>query len=233
MRLDKFLCDMAGLTRSDAKKAVSHGDVCVNGVKTKSPNAQINTDSDSVTYKGKTVIYEEFVYFMLNKPAGIVSANTDTKDITVIDLFKGENRKNLSCVGRLDKDTTGLLLVTDDGELVHKLTSPKKSVFKDYFVTIDHPLSADDINNLEGGVDINDDAPTRPARVKVLSDKEIVLSICEGRFHQVKRMLMAVNNEVKALKRLSVGPVLLDEALNEGEYRRLTPEEIKSLKNME
>ena len=231
MRLDKYLCDTLGLTRSEVKKIVSKGRVTVNNAITKRPDIKVNEGTDEVTFDGKAVIYERFVYYMLNKPTGLVCANKDPRDPVVMDLFKDEPGKGLSCVGRLDKDTTGLLFVTNDGDLVHSLTSPGRHVFKDYLVTIAHPISEGDIKALTEGVDIGDDKPTLPAKVKVMDDDHIVLSISEGRFHQVKRMLIAVNNEVLALKRLSLGSVVLDESLKPGEFRRLTAEELTELKS--
>lgn len=230
MRLDKYLCECLGETRSGVKKIIGSGKVTVNGQAVKKADIQIDENSDNVEYLGKKLVYEKFVYYMLNKPEGIVSANNDDRFITVIDLFKKEGRKNLSCVGRLDKDTTGLLIVTDDGNLLHNLTSPKKKVIKEYLVDIAHSLTEEDIDSLEKGVDIGDDKPTAPATVNVVDEKTIILSITEGRFHEVKRMLQAVSNEVLSLKRLSMGGVRLDEELHPGEYRRLTAEELKCLK---
>jgi len=230
MRLDKYLCDCLGMTRSEVKKIIGNGKVSINGQTVKKADFQLKETSDKVEYLGRELSFEKFVYYMLNKPAGVVSANTDDRDITVIDLFKKEGRKNLSCVGRLDKDTTGLLLVTDDGNLLHNLTSPKKKVVKEYLVDIAHELSKEDIDALTNGVDIGDDKPTAPAKVEVVDERTIILSITEGRFHEVKRMLQAVSNEVINLKRLSMGGVKLDNDLAPGEYRKLTEEELKELK---
>ena len=231
IRIDKYLCDNAGLSRSEAKKAVLSSRVTINGIPVKRCEAKLLEGKDTVTLNGITVEYEKFSYYMLNKPSGYVSANSDSKEKTVIDLLASEKKKNLSCVGRLDKDTTGLLIVTNDGELLHKLISPKRNVYKDYLVTIVKPLSDEDINMLEGGVDINDPTPTKPAKVKVIDDNNIILSITEGRFHQVKRMLIAVGNAVVKLKRISEGPLKLDESLKEGNYRKLTADEIEMLKS--
>lgn len=229
-RLDKFICDSTGLTRSEAKKAIAKGRVSVNGVCIKKAEEKIDDSIDKVSLDNKEISYDKYVYYMLNKPAGVVSATTDNIDITVIDLFKNEKKKNLSCVGRLDKDTTGLLIVTNDGEMIHKLTSPRKHVFKDYLVTLQKPITIEAVSRLEAGVDIGDDEPTKPAFVNVTDERCIILSISEGRFHQVKRMLKAVDNEVTALHRLSVGPLRLDNDLGVGKYRKLTDEEIKDLK---
>lgn len=230
MRLDKYLCDCLGMTRSEVKKIIGAGKVLVNDEPVKKADFQVNENNDTIIYNQIKVTYEKFVYFLINKPAGYVCANKDNLSPTVIDIFKGEGRKNLSCVGRLDKDTTGFLIVTDDGELNHKLTSPSKHVFKDYLVGLRDNISDEDINKLCDGLDIGDEDITLPARVEKVDEKTIILSIREGRYHQVKRMLLAVGNEVMTLHRLSLGNVSLDEDLKAGEYRRLTKEEIKELK---
>lgn len=229
-RLDKYLCDSAGLTRTEAKKVISRGRVTVNDICVKKSDEKVDETRDCVKFDNIVLSLEKFTYYMLNKPAGIVSANVDNNDITVIDLFKNEKKKNLSCVGRLDKDTTGLLLVTNDGGLIHNLTSPRKHVFKDYLVSLSVPVTGEMVEMLCNGVNIGDEEPTLPAKVKVTDEKCIILSICEGRFHQVKRMLHAVGNEVTALHRLSVGPISLDNDLGPGKFRKLTNEEIKVLK---
>ena len=232
IRIDKYLCDNAGLSRSEAKKAVLSSKVTINNIPVKRCEAKLLEGTDTVTLNGEPVTYEKYSYYMLNKPTGYVSANSDSKEKTIMDLLSSEKKKNLSCVGRLDKDTTGLLLITNDGELLHRLISPKKNVYKDYLVTIVKPLTDKDIKALQEGVDINDPTPTKPAKVKVIDDSNIVLSITEGRFHQVKRMLIAVGNAVVKLKRLSEGPLKLDESLSEGSYRKLTAEEIDLLKTL-
>ncbi len=230
IRIDKYLCDNAGLSRSEAKKAVLSSKVTINNIPVKRCEAKLLEGNDTVTLNGDPIIYEKYSYYMLNKPSGYVSANSDSREKTVIELFSSEKKKNLACVGRLDKDTTGLLLVTNDGELIHKLISPRKNVFKDYLVTIVKPLTVEDIKALEEGVDINDPTLTKPAKVRVIDDNNIILSIAEGRFHQVKRMLIAVGNAVVKLKRISEGSLKLDDSLSEGQYRKLTPDEIDMLK---
>ena len=244
IRIDKYLCDNAGLSRSEAKKAVLSSRVTINSIPVKRCEAKLLEGSDTVTLNGEPIVYEKYSYYMLNKPAGYVSANSDSKEKTVMELLittepyswkkilSSEKKKNLSCVGRLDKDTTGLLIITNDGELLHKLISPKRNVYKDYLVTIVKPLTPAEIKTLEDGVDINDPTPTKPAKVKVIDDSNIILSITEGRFHQVKRMLIAVGNAVVKLKRLSEGPLKLDDSLSEGSYRKLTAQEIEMLKSL-
>ena len=165
---------------------------------------------------------------MLNKPAGVVTATRD-REKTVMDLFEPEHRKGLFPVGRLDRDTVGLLIITNDGDLSHRLTSPKRKVPKTYLVGISKPVTPGEIASLEAGLDIGDGDHSAPAIVEVIDDRSIYLTVTEGKYHEVKRMLKAVGNEVITLKRVSVGPLRLDPMLKEGEYRRLTPSEIDGL----
>lgn len=232
IRLDKFLSELNICSRSEASKRVKAGQVKINGETAKAADVKINEGLDVVTFCDRQIVYEKFVYFMLNKPEGYVSATKDNHDKTVIDLFSGENFKGLFPVGRLDKDTTGLLIITNDGELGHRLTGPKFEVYKEYLATLSLKLSEDAVKKLENGVDIGEGKLTKPCRVKKIDDKTILISICEGKFHQVKRMLKAVNNEVLTLKRLSMGNVFLDKELKPGEYRRLTSDEISILKGL-
>ncbi|MBQ2609388.1 MAG: rRNA pseudouridine synthase [Butyrivibrio sp.] len=240
MRLDKYLGDHNLGTRKQIKEYLKNGRCTVNGIVAVKPDVHINELSDEIAFDGKVLSYARFHYFMLYKPAGVVSATNDKRNVTVLDLLKEENLKNLSPCGRLDIDTEGLLLITDDGVMIHNLLSPKKHVDKVYEVHIAHELSEEDIKRLTDGVDIgdkNDDGSVKPTLPAVVTQKErdndgnpvIELTIHEGRFHQVKRMLEAVVNEVLFLKRLSMGPLFLDEKLAPGEYRALTDEEIKKL----
>ena len=240
MRLDKFLADQNIGTRKQIKEYIKNGRCMVNGEVASKPDIHIDENKDEITFDQIPLTYSKFHYFLLNKPQGVVSATTDGKNTTVLDLLSEENVKGLSPCGRLDIDTEGLLLLTDDGALIHKLLSPKKHVDKTYEVHIKNELSESDISRLEQGVDIGDvddfgkKLLTLPAKV-VTKDKDeegrpvIHLIIHEGRFHQVKRMLEAVGNEVLFLKRLSMGPLELDENLQPGEYRELNEEELKAL----
>lgn len=231
VRLDKWLSDKSSLTRSEAKDALKKGKVLVNGQTVKDPSLKLNTEVDEVILDGNKLIYEENVYFVLNKPAGFVTSTSDSDGVNVMSLLKGEVTKNLFPVGRLDKDTEGLLLITDDGELAHKLLSPKKHVKKTYYVECQKSISDFDMDILRNGVDIGDDTPTKEAEVTRIDDKIINLSITEGRFHQVKRMLEAVENKVVYLKRLSFGNLVLEDlGINSGEYRKLNSSEIDILK---
>lgn len=231
MRLDKFLCEMNIGTRSRVKALLKQGLVTVNGKTVTNGEQKIDENQDKVTYKGELLAYQKFHYYLLNKPQGVVTANKDNLSATVLDLLPKELRRGISPVGRLDKDTEGLLLLTDDGELSHRLLAPSKHVDKVYRVTVKSPLSENQIRTLEQGVDIGEDIVTKPAKVQVLDDNTILLTICEGKFHQVKRMLKAVGNEVTALKRVQFGSLTLDDSLAPGTYRELTAEEIGKLQN--
>lgn len=230
VRLDKYLCDIGVGTRSEVKTYIRKGQVCVNGQVIKMPEMKVKEETDIVTFNGAECKYAKYGYFMLNKPAGVVSAVKDRVSETVVELLGNPGIKDLFPVGRLDKDTEGLLLITNDGMLAHELLSPKKHVDKTYYVKIAKELSNEDILKLEQGVDIGEEKLTLPAKVEVLTATEILLTICEGKFHQVKRMLQAVDNEVCYLKRLSMGSLTLDESLAPGEFRELTEDEIKGLK---
>ncbi|MCR5032390.1 MAG: rRNA pseudouridine synthase [Lachnospiraceae bacterium] len=227
IRLDKYLCEVNIGTRSEVKELIRKGRITVNGDVCKSPDRKIN-ESETVCLDGQTVSYAVFHYLMFHKPAGVLTAARDKKQPTVMDYFRDYPGRDLNPVGRLDKDTTGLLLITNDGALSHMLLSPKKHVPKTYEVHLRDPIDPDACKKLEEGVDISEAEPepvTAPAKVTVIEDRLIHLTITEGRFHQVKRMLCAVGNEVTGLKRLSMGSLILDEALQEGEYRPLTGEE--------
>lgn len=230
MRLDKFLCDTAGLTRTEAKNAVKKGQIAVNGQVQKAADFKVKENTDTVTFQGRPLSYAAFHYYILHKPAGVITATEDKKESTVMDILREEKVKNLFPVGRLDKDTEGLLLITDDGELAHNLLSPKKHVDKEYLVKVRDSISEDDCRKLSEGVDIGDEKPTAPAKVERVAEKEILLTIREGRFHQVKRMLQAVDNEVLYLKRLSMGSLRLPKDLEKGAYRPLSEEEIYKIK---
>lgn len=230
MRLDKFLCENGCGTRSQVKQLIRQGRVFVDGNCCKTADTKIDENQSVVTLDGQQIAYTRLVYYMFHKPADCVSATKDKHDKTVLDYIRQEDRRaDLFPVGRLDKDTEGLLLITNDGALAHRLLSPKKHVPKTYFVKIKEPLSTENRKALEEGVDIGEEKPTLPAKVKILNETEILLTIFEGKFHQIKRMLCAVGNEVLYLKRISMGSLQLDENLKAGEYRALTGKEIEEL----
>lgn len=230
MRLDKFLCDMNIGTRSQAKAYLKRGLVTVGGQVVKAADYKVDENTDIITFCGDRLFFKPFHYYMLNKPAGVVSATEDNTAETVLELLPLALRKGIFPVGRLDKDTEGLLLLTDDGGLSHALLSPKRHVDKTYLVDLEAPLSPADIAALEEGVDIGESKNTLPAVVKTVSDRQILLTIREGKFHQVKRMLHAVGNGVRSLRRMSFGGISLDDQLACGAYRELTPKEIQILK---
>ena len=231
IRLDKFLSQMNIGTRSEVKNAVRKGKVTVNGEICKNADQKIDEYNDIICFQNQKVCYEKFVYYMLNKPAGVVSATSDNRDRTVLDLLKDDDTvSDIFPVGRLDKDTEGLLILTNDGEMAHNLLSPKKHIDKTYRVITKENITKEQWTLLEHGVDIGENIVTMPARVEVIGNKELLLTICEGKFHQVKRMLKAVGNEVAYLERKKMGNLYLDESLLRGEYRRLTAEEILILK---
>lgn len=232
IRLDKYLADMGKGTRSEVKKAISKGLVRVNNEIVKKPETKLDTDSDNVLFDGVLVGYAQYEYYMLNKPAGVISATEDKREKTVIDLITEKKRKDLFPVGRLDRDTEGLLLISNDGELAHRLLSPSKHVDKVYYAKIDGKVTIEDVEAFQQGVDIGEEKLTRPAKLRILksgTQSEIELTICEGKFHQVKRMFQAVGKEVVYLKRLQMGTLILDESLKPGEYRELTEQEIADL----
>lgn len=230
MRLDRYLCELNIGSRSQVKEFVRKGLVSVNGQVIRSADQKIEEQRDQVTFQGNILTYQKYVYYMLNKPLGVVSATQDNTAGTVVELLASEGRKDLFPMGRLDKDTEGLLILTNDGELAHRLLSPKRHVDKTYQVTVSHALSEEDFRRLEQGVDIGEERLTLPAKVETLSENMIYLTIQEGKYHQVKRMLQAVGNQVTALKRIRFGGIDLDERLTPGAYRLLTLQEEERLK---
>lgn len=230
IRLDKFLADRTEFSRSQIKQKLKKELVTVNGRIITSPEYKIAPDIDQVCFDSKELSYSKFSYYMLNKPAGVVSATTDNHDQTVLSLLPVQLRKNLFPVGRLDKDTEGLLLLTDDGALAHELLSPKKHVDKTYFVTLEHPATERDVSSFLNGIDIGEAKLTLPAELQLLEGNDCLVTIREGKFHQIKRMFHACGNEVKYLKRLSMGTLTLDAELPIGNYRPLTEAEIYGLR---
>ena len=232
IRLDKYLADMTVGTRTEVKKLIRQGKVAVDGLIVKNPDIKVDTDTQNVTCNGIAVMYETYEYYMLNKPAGVISATSDKTEKTVLDLIDSKKRKDLFPVGRLDKDTEGLLLITNDGELAHRLLSPKKHVDKLYYAKVEGIVGMEDIDAFAKGLDIGEGEYTKPAKLIVLKSdviSEIELTIQEGKFHQVKRMFEAVGKKVIYLKRLGMGTLKLDEGLALGEYRPLTQKELEDL----
>ena len=233
VRLDKFLSEMGVGTRSEVKKILKSKQVTVNGDMVIKPETKIDTDNDVVCYKGTQISYQKYEYYMFNKPAGCVSATEDNLHRTVMDYITDAVHDDLFPVGRLDIDTEGLLLITNDGELAHELLSPAKHVEKTYYARIDGMVTENDLNRFKNGVDIGEDKLTKPGKLVVLKSEsisEIELTITEGKFHQVKRMFEAVGKKVIYLKRISMGSLELPDDLALGEYRALTQAELDGLK---
>ncbi|MCM4102327.1 rRNA pseudouridine synthase [Clostridioides difficile] len=230
-RIDKILSNLGYGSRSEIKKYCKQGSVVVNGSEVSNPGTQVDTENDEILFNGEEVIYREYIYLMMNKPDGYISATTDKYDPTVLDLI------DLSYlafepfpVGRLDKDTEGLLVLTNDGKLSHRVLSPKKHVPKTYYAKIDGVVTEEDVEAFLEGVVFDDGYKTMPSQLNILKsddESEIELTIHEGKFHQVKRMFESVGKKVVYLKRLSMGNLKLDESLELGEYRELTDEEVK------
>ncbi len=232
-RLDKYLADMSVGTRSEVKEYIKRGRIEVNGEKAKKPEIKVDTEKDTVTFDGEIVGYATYEYFMLNKPAGVITATEDRRQETVLDLIEDKKRKDLFPVGRLDKDTEGLLLITNDGDLAHRLLAPKKHVGKKYYAHIKGKVTDQDVLLFKEGLQVEEDWKALPAELTVLESADISkieIVIYEGKFHQIKRMFEAVEKEVIYLKRLEMGELKLDPSLKEGDYRPLTEEEISLLK---
>ncbi len=234
MRLDKLLAELNYGTRTEVKKDLKAGIVRVNDVVITKGDFQVNPDADVITYQGTPVVYCAYEYFMLNKPQGYVSATKDNVYPTVMELVPDAIRSDLAPVGRLDVDTEGLLLITNDGQLSHKLLSPKLHVDKTYYAEIDGIVTTEDITAFLNGLDIGEDKLTLPAKLEILetdtSTSKIHVTLHEGKFHQVKRMFQAVGKSVTYLKRISMGSLTLDKHLALGEARPLTKEELQALK---
>lgn len=231
LRLDKFLADMGIGTRSEVKLYIKKGCIKVNDEVIKTPEYKVG-ETDEVWYHDTKVSYVTHEYYMLNKPSGVVSATTDPSCKTVIDLIDSAARKDLFPVGRLDKDTEGLLLITNDGELAHRLLSPKKKVGKVYYAKVEGKVTTKDVALFLEGLQVDEEFRALPANLHIITSgeiSEIELEIMEGKFHQVKRMFEAVDKKVIYLKRLSMGTLQLDKSLGLGQYRPLTNEELSML----
>lgn len=230
MRLDKMLSECGIATRKESARAAKSGQILVNGNPVQKTDVQVDTVRDSVTFCGKAVKYRPFVYVMLNKPDGYVSATEDGRDPVVTELLPEEYRRRavFPC-GRLDKHTLGLMLLTDDGQLSHRLLAPKYHVTKSYAFRVKFPLSDKDVAALEAGVSIGEYI-TKPSTVTLSDVREGTISITEGKYHQIKLMMEAVHNQITFLERTTFGPLTLDPALARGEWRELTDAETEALR---
>ena len=227
MRLDKFLSVTATATRSEAGKAARAGQITVNGVPVKKADVQIDPDKDRVTYCGSPVAYKQYHYVLLNKPDGYVSATEDGRDPTVLELLPPQYTAfGLFPCGRLDKHTLGLMLLTDDGDTAHRLLSPRRHVSKRYAFRCKFPLTKEECERFREGLVLEDGYETKPADIELNEDmRSGVITLVEGKYHQIKRMLEALHNQITYLERISFGPLTLPVDLDRGEWRELTPEE--------
>jgi len=234
LRIDKLLANMGYGTRKEVKKLLKAGVVKVDGMTVKDAKTHVDPKEQVVTVWGEEVEYKPFIYLMMNKPKGVISATEDAVEETVVDLLEEEDRIfDPFPVGRLDKDTEGLLLLTNDGQLAHQLLSPKKHVPKTYEAIIDGEVTEEDVAAFRRGVVLDDGYETKPAKLVIVRSglrSDVQITITEGKFHQIKRMFQAVGKRVVYLKRVQMGPLTLDETLEPGEYRELTDEEMALLK---
>lgn len=232
MRIDKFLSNSGIGTRNEVKKLIKNKKVYVDDKLILASNENINELIDKVYVSGKLIKYKPYIYIMLNKPKGVISSTDDNNHKTVIDLLnKDFYTYNLFPIGRLDIDTEGLIILTNDGKLSHKLLSPKKHISKTYYVELKEILNTEDIFKIENGIDIGNYITKNDTKITKISDNSLYITITEGKFHQIKRMFLAVNNEVMYLKRISMNKLVLDKNLKLGEYRELTDDELNLLKD--
>ena len=227
IRLDKFLSEASPYSRRDVRGLVKRGAVSVNGVPAKAPDMKVNENQDVICVNGEHIIYRKFIYLMMNKPQGYLSATEDDRDPVVVDLLPEEYRHfSPFPVGRLDKDTEGLLLLTNDGQFDHELMSPRKNLFKRYYAELDQPAVEEDITCFASGMEFKE-FTAKPARLEIDPDdpRKVFVEIAEGKYHQVKRMCERVGKTVIFLKRVAIGPLQLDETLAAGQVRELTQEE--------
>lgn len=232
MRLDKLLGSQTDLSRKDARQVIKDGLVAVDGSVVRDPGAPVDPERQSVTVAGASLAFKEHLYLMLNKPEGFISATEDRTQKTVLDLVPPElYRDGLFPAGRLDADTTGFVLLTDDGGFAHDILSPKHHVQKTYIATLADPVTETCLAEVRKGIELKDGTVCLPADVRALSDREVELKIVEGKYHQVKRMFAAAGNRVVALQRTAMGDVTLDPQLGPGECRELSKEELSALKN--
>lgn len=235
IRLDKYICDMGCASRREVKELARKGKITVDGETVRDPAYKVDTALSEVSLCGEIIGYDDCPVYMMNKPAGLICSNEDGRDRTVMELLsERDSKKGLFTIGRLDRDTVGLLLLTTDGELSHRLLSPKNHVWKTYFFKCDPPLEQSDIKAFSEGVYIESGIKSLPAKLTILDDPARgLLTIREGRFHQVKKMLAAVKKNCTYLERVQFGPLTLDKNLARGEYRTLTEDEKKALKNID
>ncbi len=229
-RLDKIISSQLNISRTDAKADIRRGFVSVSGEVIKNPSLSFDPESAEICYRGQAVSFKEYLYIIMNKPKGVLSASTDKNRETVVDLIpENLRRPDIAPVGRLDKDTTGLLILTDDGQFAHKVISPKSGIKKLYEAELDGEIPLSAIEAFEKGIVLADGTSCLPARLQIKASKTALVEICEGKYHQIKRMFGVVGLGVAELKRLKVGELWLPDDLKEGECRELTPEELEKI----
>ena len=230
MRLDKLLSDMGIASRKELKQIIKSGRVRINGVAAAAPEVKIDPETDIISLDGEELSYSRYHYYIMDKPAGVVTATDDKKQKTVLDLVSPEmKRMEIFPVGRLDKDTSGLLLLTDDGDFAHRVISPKSEVQKLYYAKVDASPAESDVIAFKNGIVLKDGLECLPAGLEILSENECLVTVMEGKYHQVKRMLASRGKPVTELRRLSIGRVKLDDTLGPGGYRELSSEELKDV----
>jgi 16S rRNA pseudouridine516 synthase len=233
IRLDKFLTDMGLTTRRQAPRFIKSAGVTINGRPAPSPSEKVDPETDVIEVSGSKVVYKSKRYYMMNKPAGFVSATEDRYEKTVLNLLDEQTRRfGLFPAGRLDKDSEGLLLLTNDGDWAHRVISPSKGVVKTYYIEVEGLLTEEDVSAFSEGITLKDGLVCRPAKLKVLTAgvrSTALVYLMEGKYHQVKRMIAACGKHVEYLKRTAVGALQLDDALPGGAYRPLTEDEVKSV----
>lgn len=228
MRLDRYLANSGIGTRKKVKEIILSKKIKVNDNIIISSDFNVS-DKDIVTYNGNIIKYKKYVYIMLNKPKNYISATFDNLHKTVIDLIDGYETFNLFPIGRLDIDTEGLILLTNDGKFSHNLMSPRKHIFKTYYVKLKFPLSITDKEKIEVGIKLDDGYITKKSKISIIDEYSLEIEISEGKYHQIKRMFKAVFNEVIYLKRIKIGNLILDDNLKLGEYRELSERELNNL----
>jgi len=236
LRLDKIISSQTSLSRKEASDLIKKGCLILNGEAVLSGSVKADPEKDIIVFRGERLFYNEHTYIMMNKPKGVISASTDKNAKTVLDLVPEEMRRDgLFPAGRLDKDTTGFILLTDDGDFAHKILSPKNHVYKTYVAGLEKEISAQDISVLEKGIELSDGTVFQKCSIKLLENnaKRIEIKIREGKYHQIKRMLKFVGNEVVSLERIKMGNLLLDKTLLPGSCRLLTKDEIKLISNFD
>ena len=232
IRLDKYLSVALGISRTDAKKLVKSGKVSVDGERAKTAETKVNTEKSKVILEGRQLEYKEYIYILMNKPSGILSASTDKRVKTVVDIIPNElKREGLFPVGRLDKTTTGLLIITNDGDFAHRVISPKSMIEKCYYTELDGVLTDENRRLLEKGTILANGTKCLPARIEPLTDTKVYITVCEGKYHQIKRMFGTVGLGVNRLHRVSIGDLKLPEELESGKCVEIGEKELNLIKN--